>query len=366
MPDGRRLVPPMPPARAAGLRAVRQRLREASSVVLTTHVNPDGDGIGSMAALASRLLRHGVEATIITPSAPPASLRFLLTEVPALLAEEPAAADPLRRADAIAVLDTAAPKRLGNLPPHIARTGGVLIDHHPPVDPPLLEPAVRDRTACATGELIFDLLDLDDDALTRREADALYVAIATDTGSFRFSNTTSRAHAIASVLLAAGVDAGAMYRTLYGVYSRGRLGLMRLGLERLEVDPRSPIAWIALDHRALSQVGARGEDMEGLVEFPRRLEGIEVGLLFRGLARERTKVSLRSNGQVDVSAVARELGGGGHAKASGAVIELDLEHAVRLVLDALRPLVEVVAAPSPPAPIPRSPESRPRQPELPA
>ena len=123
----------MSPARAAALGAIRRRLRDASSVVLTTHVNPDGDGIGSMVALASRLLRHGAEATIVTPSRPPASLRFLLRDIPALVEEDPAAADPLNGADTIAILDTAEPKRLGNLPGHAERTGGVLIDHHPPV-----------------------------------------------------------------------------------------------------------------------------------------------------------------------------------------------------------------------------------------
>ena len=347
MPEGRTPVPQPSAARAAELRAVRRRLDQASCVVLTTHINPDGDGIGSMVALASRLMRRGAEATIVTPSPPPASLRFLLAEVPALVTEDPAAADPLARADAIAILDTAEPKRLGSLPDQVARTGGVLIDHHPPVGSPLVQPAIRDPAACATGELVFDLLSLDDEPLTTHEAEALYVAIATDTGSFRFSNTSPRAHAIASVLLDAGVDSGAMYRALYGVYSRGRLGLMRLGLERLEVDPRAPIAWIALDHRALSRVGARGQDMEGLVEFPRRLEGIEVGLLFRGLAPDRTKVSLRSNGNVDVSAVAQMLGGGGHTKASGVIIELDLEGAVRVVLDALRPLVQAAVEPEP-------------------
>jgi phosphoesterase RecJ-like protein len=84
--------------------------------------------------------------------------------------------------------------------------------------------------------------------------------------------------------------------------------------------------------------------MEGLVEFPRRLAGMEVGLLFRGLARNRTKVSLRSNGEVDVSGVAQLLGGGGHAKASGVLVELDLDETVRVVLDALRPLVEAAVA----------------------
>ena len=343
MPDGRYpSVPRMPSTRAAALDAIRRRLARASSVVLTTHVNPDGDGIGSMAALAARLLRRGAEATIVTPSPAPRSLRFLLADVPAFVAKDPAAADPLQRADAIAILDTAETKRLGGLPDHAARTGGVLIDHHPPVGAPLLEPAIRDPSACATGELVFDLLAMDDASLTRREAEGLYAAIATDTGSFRFSNTSPRAHAIASALLGAGVDSGAMYRALYGTWSRGRLGLLRLGLERLEVDPRAPIAWIALDHAALSSVGARGEDLEGLVEFPRRLEGIEVGLLFRGLAPDRTKVSLRSNGPVDVSGVARSLGGGGHTKASGVIIERDLEASVRRVLEALRPLTDAV------------------------
>ncbi|MDE2943020.1 MAG: bifunctional oligoribonuclease/PAP phosphatase NrnA [Gemmatimonadota bacterium] len=337
-------VSPMSPARAEALEAIRRRLHDASSVVLTTHVNPDGDGIGSMVALASRLLRHGAAATIVTPSRPPASLRFLLSDIPALVEEDPAAADPLNGADTIAILDTAEPKRLGGLPEHAERMGGVLIDHHPPVGSPLVRPEIRDPSACATGELVYDLLSLDDEGLTRTEAEAIYAAISTDTGSFRFSNTSPRAHAIASVLLETGVDTGALYRELYGVYSRGRLALMRLALEGLEVDPRAPIAWIALDRRALSRTGARSEDMEGLVEFPRRLAGMEVGLLFRGLARNRTKVSLRSNGEVDVSGVAQLLGGGGHAKASGVLVELDPDEAVRVVLDALRPLVEAAVA----------------------
>ena len=298
-----------------------------------------------MVALASRLRRRGVEATIVTPSRPPRSLEFVIEDVPALVADDPAADDPLSGADAVAVLDTAEPNRLGALPAHIERAGGVLIDHHPAVGEPLVEPAIRDPSACATGELVYDLLAADGLPLEPIEARGLYVAIATDTGSFQFSNTSSRAHRLAAILLEAGVDPAAMYRKLYGVYTRGRLALVQRGLETLEVDPRAPIAWVALDHRALARTGARGEDMEGLVEFPRRLEGIEVGLFFRGLSADRTKVSLRSNGRVDVGAVAEELGGGGHAKASGVVIESGLEEAIRTVLEKLRPRVDAAADP---------------------
>ncbi len=313
--------------------------------MLTTHVNPDGDGLGSMVALALRLRDQKIEVTIVTPSRPPKSLLFVVADIPTLVADDPAASDPLDRADAIAILDTAEPKRLGSLPGYAARVGGVLIDHHPAVGEVIVEPAIRDTSACATGELIFDLLSLDERPLTLTEAEGIYVALATDTGSFQFSNTSSRTHAIAAHLVDAGVDPGAMYRALYAVYTRGRLALLKLGLESLEVDPLAPIAWVAVDHHALTQTGARGDDMEGLVEFPRRLQGMEVGLLFRGLTKNRTKVSLRSNGEVDVSGVAQDLGGGGHAKASGVLLEMGLEEAIRAVVDALRPLVKAVLGP---------------------
>lgn len=339
-------VSPPPEGRLEALEPIRERLYAASSVVLTTHVNPDGDGLGSMVALSGRLRGAGVEATIVTPSRPPSSLAFVIRDTDVLVAEEPAARDVLDRAGVIAVLDTAEPKRLGAIAGDLERVGGVLIDHHPPVGPAVVEPAIRDPSACATGELVFDLLALDGDPLTRAEADALYVAIVTDTGSFQFSNTGPRTHEIAAHLLDLGVDAEAMYRELYSVYTKGRLALIRRGLESLEVDPRAPIAWIAIDHRALTDTGARGEDMEGLVDFPRRLRGMEVGILFRGLAADRTKVSLRSNGDVDVGRVAEALGGGGHAKASGAVLESGLEASIRTVLDVLRPRVEEVVAPA--------------------
>ena len=134
-----------------------------------------------------------------------------------------------------------------------------------------MEPSIRDPSACATGELVFDLLSLDDCSLNCAEAEAIYVALVTDTGSFQFSNTSSRTHAIVAELIDAGVDPGAMYRALYGGYTRGKLALVSLALENLEVDPLTPIAWVALDHRALLDTGATGEDMEGLVEYPRRL-----------------------------------------------------------------------------------------------
>ena len=316
---------------------MRARLREARRVVLTTHINPDGDGVGSMAALADRLRAGGTEATIVTPGRTPGSLLFAFGDIPVYDAKDPAAEDPLRTADLIAILDTAERHRLGEVGEALDRVPSVVIDHHPPVGASPGDPSIRDPEACATGELVFDLLALEGWPLSPLAADGIYVAIATDTGSFQFSNTTARTHEIVGELLRLGVDPESMYRRLYGTVTRGALALTRLALESLEVDPLSPVAWVALDHRALRDCSATPEDMEGLVEYPRRLAGVEVGIFFRALSSDRTKVSLRSNGAANVSEIAQALGGGGHVKAAGAVLDLPLERAITAVLERVRP-----------------------------
>lgn len=296
-----------------------------------------------MVALASRLRESGTEATIVTPGRPPKNLVFAFGDLPVFEAQDPAARDPLDAADLIAVLDTAERSRLGALAAALDRTAGVVIDHHPPVGESPAEPSIRDPSACATGELIFDLLGLDGDRLSPLEADGLYVAIATDTGSFQFSNTTARTHEIAARLVDLGVDPEAMYRALYGVFTRGGLALVQHALARLEIDPRAPAAWVSIEPAALRECGATSEDMEGLVEYPRRLAGVEVGILFRGLSSDRTKVSLRSNGHANVARIAQELGGGGHEKAAGIVMDVGLDEAIRQVVERVGPAAREAA-----------------------
>ena len=335
-------VEPPPPPRRQALEQIRDRLLAARRVVLTTHVNPDGDGYGSMAALARWLQGRGIGAAIVTPTPAPDYLSFLTEGIPEAHARAPEAEALLSEADTMVVLDTAERGRLGGLAPHAERLGGVVIDHHPPTGPDLMEIALRDSTACATGELIYDLIALDGGEITLKQAQALYIAIATDTGSFRFTNTTPRAHRIVAELLAAGVDLSEFYRVLYGTFSMGRMALTKLALGSLQSE--GGIAWVALDHRALQRTGATWEDLEGLVDFPRRLQGIEVGVLFRALSHNRTKVSFRSNGPADVQEVAAGLGGGGHEKASGVLMEVGLSEAMRVVLARLRPVVNALSS----------------------
>lgn len=304
--------------------------------MLTTHVNADGDGAGSQVAVAAWLRRRGVEATILNPTPFPGAYRFLLADLEAYTVADREGRTAARNADLFLVLDTSERSRLGDLPGLLEGRPTAVIDHHPPNADALGDPAVLDPSACATGELVWDLLRVDGTSPRRQEAEGLYVAIVTDTGSFRFANASPRCHRIAARLLEAGVDPEAMYRRLYARHTPERLALLRRALGTLRTDPGLPVAWISLTRGMVEAAGAGREDMEGIVEYARRLRDVEVAILFRELPDGQTKASLRSNGPVDVSAVARALGGGGHVKASGALLPLPLEAAEEAVLSEVR------------------------------
>jgi phosphoesterase RecJ-like protein len=324
-------------ARRAGLKRVLQELEPGRKVVLSTHLNSDGDGAGSQAATAHWLTRRGLAPSIVNPTPFPDMFRFLLGEsagpwTPADAEGEQA----MREADVFLVLDTAEPSRLG---PVVSRTTGrrvLVLDHHPATSSSVGDVVVCDPAACATGELVYDLITLAGDGVTLPEAQGLYVAIATDTGSFRYANTSARTHEITAELLRAGVDPEEMYMRIYAQYTPAGLELVRRALKRLRVADDLPVAWISLRQADLAQTGATKEDLEGIVEYARRIRGIRVALLFRELHDGTTKVSLRSTGDADVAAVARRYGGGGHIKAAGAVLPENLEAAEAMVLQDIR------------------------------
>ncbi len=324
-------------ARRSGLKRILQELEPGRKVVLSTHLNADGDGAGSQAAAAQWLTRRGLDPTIVNPTPFPEMFRFLLADdLGAWTPTDSEGGRAMREADVFLILDTAEASRLGAV---LGRTGGrkvLVIDHHPATSSSIGDVVVCDPAACATGELVFDLIQVAGDEVTLPEADALYVAIATDTGSFRYANTSARTHEISADLLRAGVDPEAMYMRIYARYTPAGLDLVRRALERLRVADDLPIAWISLRQADLAQTGATKEDLEGIVEYARRIRGVRVAILFRELHDGRTKISLRSTGDADVAAIAREFGGGGHVKAAGAVVPEGLEAAEVRVLGAIR------------------------------
>jgi phosphoesterase RecJ-like protein len=327
----------VPAARAGALAPVLERLLAARHVVLTTHVHADGDGSGSEAAVAAWLEGRGIRATIVNPTPFPDGFRFLLhrPDLTADLGTEAAEA-ALAGADLFVVLDTSEPQRVGALAPRLPRERTVVVDHHPPGREVVGHLAVQDDTAAATGELVFDLVRLAGDDLSAHVALCAYVALVSDTGSFRYGNTSPRVHAIAAALMGRGIDPETVYRRLFATAPRRRLDLLRTALDNLHVDPEAGISWMVVDGDVAARLGATSEDFDGLIEHVRSIEGTEVALLLRGTPDGETKISFRSNGVTDVNRIAREFGGGGHVKASGALVPGNPHGVAERVVEAVR------------------------------
>jgi phosphoesterase RecJ-like protein len=326
----------VPERRREAIERLSPYLSTGGSAVLTTHMNADGDGCGSEVALGLLLAQRGIQARIVNPTPWPALFDFLLAE--GVTEDSARGQRALAGADRLVVLDISDVKRLGALtdPVRSMRVPRLVIDHHIASDEPAGDIVLTDTTACATGELVYDLacvLDLD---ITGAIARALYVAILTDTGGFRFSNTTPRCHAIAGELLSLGVDPEEMYVRIYASAPAGRLRLLSEVLATLDVEPEVGLAWLSMPAGALERHDVRQEDLDGIVEHARSIAGTRMALFFRDLGHGKVKISFRSTGDTDVNRFAREFGGGGHAKASGALVAGTLDDVRDRVVAAAR------------------------------
>jgi bifunctional oligoribonuclease and PAP phosphatase NrnA len=326
----------VPQQRRESIERLAQELRAGRSVAISTHINADGDGCGSETALSRLLGQMGIRSKIVNPTPWPEMYKFLLGDD--VKDSSDAGAKGLKDADVLVVLDISDVKRLGVLAEAVRRLTipKLVIDHHLPSDEPPSTMMVTDTTACATGELIFDFATVLDLKITPDIARALYIALLTDTGGFRFSNTSARCLSIAGQLIASGVEPEEMYGRLYASMPVGRLHLLRDALATLEVDPEYGISWISVAAGAAEQYGLRSEDLEGIAEHPRSIGGTRLAVFFRDLGHDKVKVSFRSTGDVDVNKFAKQFAGGGHARAAGALIEGDLEVVRRKVIAAAR------------------------------
>lgn len=325
------------PEKAAQAREFAAALKPRQRVCITTHVNPDGDGLGSEVGLVHLLRGQGIDAIITNPSPTPPRFSFLFADLPGVDRSAEAVKE-LRRADLIIVLDISDLARLGMLIDTVRERGVPVacVDHH--VSAGVLPPGPRylDPGAAATGELIFELAKGNDWPITLAAARALYVAILTDTGGFRFSNTSPRTLRIGADLLETGVDPERIYLEVYARAPEGRPRLFAEALQTLVVEPDYGLAWVTVPPGAIERLGVSSDDLDGVVEFPRSIEGVRMALLFREISQGRVKVSLRSVGDVDVAAFAKAYGGGGHTKAAGLSIAGSLAEVQAIVLQAAR------------------------------
>ena len=247
----------------------------------------------------------------------------------------------LQDADLIVVLDISDLGRLGHLAQTVERTAVpvICIDHHSSNGQLPPGPRLVDPHASATGELLYDLARSARWPLTQEAARALYVAILTDTGGFRFGNTTPRALQVAAHLLSHGLDPEGIYRHVYATQSEGRIRLLAEVLETLVVEHDYGLAWLTIPPGAMERQGVDPDDLDGVVEFARSVQGVRLAVLFRRIASGRIKVSFRSVGDVDVASLAQQFSGGGHRKAAGASLQGSLPEVQETVLTMCRTLL---------------------------
>jgi len=336
----------IPESRVDAIRALEREFIPGRRVALSTHMNADGDGCGSEAALARLLAQRGMQVKIVNPTPWPELFSFLLGDD--VRDETGKGAAALRNIDLLIVLDISDVKRLGVLADTVRGLAvpKLVIDHHIASDEPPSNVIFSDVAACAKEKLIYDLARTLEMDITPAIAQSLYTAILTDTGSFRFSNASPRCHAIAAELLDAGVDPENMYVRVYASAPPGRLRLLGEVLSTLGVDESIGLTWLSMSAGALEKYGVRQEDLDGIVEHARSIAGTRIALFFRDLGYGKVKVSFRSTGEVDVNAFARQFGGGGHAKASGALIVGSLDGVRDQVIAAAREFLcpQVVSA----------------------
>lgn len=313
-------------------------LQTSSGVVLTTHVNADGDAAGSQAALAAYLSWRFRAVQIVNPTPFPERYRFLLPDpAPVIPATDDAAARYCASSTLAVIVDAGQVPRIGRVNKLIRHLPKLVIDHHPPGPRPFQGMVFRDESAPATGSMILEILEQAGIRGQSREvwppvAKALYAALLADTGGFRFSNVTPRCFQDAARLVELGAEPEALHQAIFGRFPRRRYDLLREALATLEVHADGRVAWMTVPKRAYDRLGAAVDDIEGFVDVPRNLEGVEVAMLFRTTADGKTKVSLRSTGGVNVNEIATELGGGGHARAAGVVLAGDREAATAQVV----------------------------------
>jgi phosphoesterase RecJ-like protein len=309
-------------------------VRRHQRFLLTTHVRPDGDGLGSMLALDDVLRRLGKEVRLTVASSLPPLYRFLDPDGRIQHFRPPG--DQFRQAEVVLILDTGTWNQLGDFGTFLrGHTGAkAVVDHHPTQDD-LGGQRFVDTSAEATGRLIFEAIHALGEPISSDAATALFVAVSTDTGWFRHANAQAPTFALASELIRAGAQPEALYDQLFESNSLGRLKLLGVVLGRLQVSNGGRVAHTEIRRNDYESTGATPHDTENIVNYTRSIDGVEVGVLFMEQPRGGVKVSFRSRAAVDVGRIAEQFGGGGHRLASGATVEASLDEARARVLQAV-------------------------------
>jgi len=311
-------------------------IKENQKFVITTHINPDGDGLGSEIAFFHLLKNLGKEVSLINQDPPPVTYSFLDKKGNFCVYSRESHHEIFKSADVFLAIDLSSPDRLGAVEEELKNNNiySVCFDHHPP-DKKFADIHVVNEKASSIGEMIYDLAKEMGLNTTKDIALGIYVSILTDTGSFKYTNTNSKTHMIAAELLKYGIEPYSIYKNIYENNSYQKILLMGKMLNTFQLDEANKLAWAVVTQKVLKETGFdfSSEDKEGFIDILRSLNGIEVVLMFSEKEKDVIKVSLRSKGNIDVNQIAMKFGGGGHPFAAGITLnKAKLEPTVQKIL----------------------------------
>nr|WP_283243669.1 bifunctional oligoribonuclease/PAP phosphatase NrnA [Feifania hominis] len=301
-------------------------MKAADDILLITHRRPDGDTLGSAVALADALRQRGKLVQVVCSDEVTPKYRFLTGGESAL-----------RQSIAprfVVAVDVADESMFGGELARFAGQVDLVIDHHGSNAGygrrcNLIEPGYA-----ATGELVYELIGELGATLTTEMARALYTAISTDTGCFRFANTTANTHAVAAALMETGFDPGELNYELFMVKSRTRIQVEAAAYKTLRFYHGGRVAGTHITAQQMAALGANEDDVDNLVAIPRAVEGVVIGFSLRECGPDEYKVSVRTNAPVDAARLCMRFGGGGHLRAAGCTLHAPLDEALRLFVEA--------------------------------
>lgn len=314
---------------------LKSELSNPCKIMITTHVKPDADALGSSLGMANYLIGKGHEVQVITPSEYPAFLHWMKGNDDVLVYTEDThqkCQEVINQADVLITLDFSVLSRINQLGDMVKEANGfkVNVDHH--LDPEdFADFRLWNTGAAATCELCYELIVAlgDEDRIDKDIAECLYAGIMTDTGGFRHPNTTQNVHEVVAKLISHGADNSRVSKEVYDKNSINRLRFLGYALgQNLQVLPESRVAYFALTTEELEKYSSKTGDTEGLVNYALSIEGITLAGLFKQ-SSDGIKVSLRSIGKFPANEIAAKyFDGGGHRNAAGGKVDVTLEEAV--------------------------------------
>lgn len=319
--------------------AVLEAFERYDSFWVVSHIHPDPDAIGSQLALAHYLKRRGKHVEVLSRDTVPRIAQYLTG------AELCRQAPETLGLDALVVMDVSSLIRIGKdlgaqLEPKHAT---INIDHHA-TGVPFADVACVRTEAAATCEILYDFFQYAKEPIDLPIAECLYAGLIGDTGNFRFSNTSKKAHYMAADLIERGVRPHTAYEHIYGSMTAGQVKLLGAVLGTLSRSDDGSVAWLKITQAMYDATGTSTEDVDGFIDYARSVDGVKAVALIGELPDGRIKVSFRSRHEdITVDGLAEAFGGGGHKYAAGCVLEPTIEDAERRVLAGLKDLVSNVA-----------------------